>query len=117
MKKIWVWILLSALCLCFGCAAGAEEAAASEIAGDRYRIIVFDMQGSPVEGAFIQFCDETACSFAETDADGIAEFRDQEQKVYEVHVLQVPEGYQPYTEVLKTKDTFCDVNICLEKAP
>ena len=117
MKKTLFLTLLSALWLCLGCQAVAEEAAAPESTGDRYRVYVFDTQGSPVEGALIQLCDETACYFAETNGDGVAEFKDQEQKAYKVQVLQAPESYQPYTQVLQTKETYCDVNICLEKAP
>ena len=81
-----------------------------------YHVIVYDMDGNPVEGAIIQLCDETTCAFQPTDADGVATFSVEEQKVYDIHVLMAPEGYAPDDGVYNTLDTFSDVNIFLEKA-
>ncbi len=90
---------------------GAEPEESTE-----YRVIVSDPDGNPVEGAMIQFCDEVSCTFQTTDANGAAVFGVAEQKVYEVHVLQAPEGFEPDENVYKTPDTFSDVKIVLEKA-
>ena len=80
-----------------------------------YRVYVYDQEGAPVEGAFIQFCDDATCAFQPTDADGLAEFNVEETKVYEIHVLKVPDGYQMDETIYETLDTFSDLSICLEK--
>lgn len=82
---------------------------------NKYCVYVYDQDGNPVEGAFIQFCDDVTCSFQPTNADGLAEFPVSEEKVYEVHVLSVPEGYKENPEVFKTLETYSGVNIFLEK--
>ena len=74
------------------------------------------VDGNPVEGAIIQLCDEVTCAFQPTDANGVATFSVEAQKVYDVHVLKAPEGYAPDDGVYKTLDTYSDVNIFLEKA-
>lgn len=81
-----------------------------------YRVIVYDMDGNPVEGAVIQLCDDVTCAFQLTDAEGIAVFNVEEQKVYDIHVLMAPEGCAPDEGEYKTLDTFSDVNIFLKKA-
>ena len=92
------------------------DAGAVENGGGTYRVIVCDQDGNPVEGAVIQLCDDVTCSFQPTDADGIATFAVEEQKVYEAHVLQAPEGYAGTEDVYNTLETFSDVRIILEKA-
>ena len=86
--------------------------AAKNEAGE-YRVVVYDQKGQPVEGAVIQLCDDVSCAFQKTDANGTATFADKEQKVYDIHVLAVPEGYAEDTNAYKTLDTFSDVNIFL----
>ena len=81
-----------------------------------YRVIVYDLNGNPVEGAIIQLCDDVTCAFQPTDANGVAVFSVAEEKAYDVHVLMAPEGYAPDEGVYKTLDTYSDVNIFLEKA-
>ena len=81
-----------------------------------YRVIVYDLEGNPVEGAVIQLCDDVTCAFQPTDANGVAVFSVAEEKAYDVHVLMAPEGYAPDEGVYKTLDTYSDVNIFLEKA-
>lgn len=81
-----------------------------------YRVIVYDREGSPIEGVVVQFCDDSTCSFEATDADGVAVFSDREQKVWTVHLPIAPEGYAPDEGEYRTLDTFSDVNIFLEKA-
>ena len=80
-----------------------------------YRVIVYDTEGHPVEGAIIQLCDETTCAFQPTNADGIATFSTEEQKVYDMHVLKVPEGYAPDQGEYKTMETYSDVSVFLKK--
>ena len=83
---------------------------------NKYRVYVYDTEGNPVEGAFIQFCDDVTCSFQPTDANGLAEFRVDVEKAYEVHVVQAPEGFRQDERSYETLDSYCDVNIFLEKA-
>ena len=82
----------------------------------KYRVYVCDPDGNPVEGAFIQFCDDATCTFQPTDANGLAEFSVDAEKVYEVHVLQVPEGFRLDERTYETQDSYSDVHIILEKA-
>lgn len=81
-----------------------------------YRVIVYDKEGNPVQGAFIELCDDTSCDFRETDADGVATFDDKPQKVYDIHMIMAPEGYVKDEGAYKTLDTFSDVNIFIGKA-
>lgn len=81
-----------------------------------YRVFVYDEGGNPVKGVVVQLCDESTCSFQKTKADGIATFQVEAQKVYDVHVAKVPEGYQSGDETYQTLDTFSDVNIFISKA-
>ncbi len=92
------------------------ETGAAANGDNKYRVFVYDMEGNPVAGAVVQFCDDVTCSFQPTDADGVASFPVSEQKVYEIHLLKVPEGYKPNADVYNTLDTYSDVNIFLEKA-
>ena len=83
---------------------------------NKYCVYVYDPDGNPVQGVFIQFCDDTTCAFQPTDANGRAEFSVDVEKVYEVHVLQAPEGYRQDERAYETLDSYSDVNIFLEKA-
>ena len=83
---------------------------------NKYCVYVYDTEGNPVAGAFIQFCDDATCAFQPTDANGLAEFRVDVEKVYEVHVIQAPEGFRQDERSYETLDSYCDVNIFLEKA-
>jgi len=94
----------------------APDTGAAANGDNKYSVHVFDADGNPVEGAVIQFCDDVTCSFQPTDEGGVASFPVSEQKVYEVHLLTVPEGYKPDANVYNTLDTYSDVNIFLEKA-
>ena len=108
---------LSLLAQMQGTEAAAEElpeAAAHDLSV--YRVVVTDENGDPVEGAAIQFCDDSSCSFGKTDAQGTAEFGMPEGAAYEVHVLQAPEGYESTDKLFTTLDTYSDVNIVLKKA-
>ena len=99
-----------------GAAEATADAGAVKNDGGAYRVIVRDRDGNPVEGAVIQLCDDAVCAFQTTDAEGVATFNVEAQKVYDVHVLQAPEGYAADEGEYTTLDTFSDVNIVLEKA-
>ncbi|MBQ6373341.1 MAG: redoxin domain-containing protein [Clostridia bacterium] len=94
---------------------GSPETCATENGSDAYRVFVYDTEGNPVNDVIVQFCDESACSFQKTDADGIATFQVEMPKVYDVHIVKVPEGYVSSDETCKTLDTFSDVNIFITK--
>lgn len=81
----------------------------------RYTVHVFDKDGKPVPGVVLQLCDEDSCAYQATDDSGVAVFEVDEAKVYEVHVLQAPEGFLPDAQVYKTLDTWSDVAISLER--
>ena len=85
-------------------------------ASPQYDVDIVDPDGNPVEGAFVQFCDDTTCAFRPTDANGLAEFSVDAEKVYEVHVLQVPEGFRQDERSYETLDGYSDVSIFLERA-
>ncbi len=79
-----------------------------------YRIIVKDEDGTPVAGVSVQFCDDTTCMFAKTDAEGTASFN-AAQGQYTVHVQTVPAGYELNTEEIPVPEAQ-DVQILLKKA-
>lgn len=83
---------------------------------NKYRVLVYDEEGSPVEGVFVQMCDDQSCSFQVTNQDGIAEFTPEQEHVYEVHLQAVPDGYAPDENAYHTLETYSDVNIFLQKA-
>ena len=82
----------------------------------KYNVYVYDREGKPLEGVVIQFCDDTTCSFQSTDANGLATFQVKEPKVYDVHVLQAPEGFRQDEQAYKTLEDFSDVSIFLDRA-
>lgn len=83
---------------------------------DCYRVIVYDVDGNPVQGVAIQFCSDDMCNMAKTDADGVATFNMDEGMEYTVHVLKVPAGYEKNAGEFLTETTYSDVTIFLEKA-
>ncbi|MBR3235235.1 MAG: hypothetical protein IKG11_06435 [Atopobiaceae bacterium] len=58
-----------------------------------YRVLALDEAGSPVQGVKMQLCSDTICYALETDANGVATFKDVIEGSYAVHVRGVPEGY------------------------
>ena len=100
-------------------AAPAKSATSSTaVANDKgvFRVIVLDTNGDPVTGAWVQFCDDTACMMGQTDENGAAAFPDAaEGHPYTVHFLKVPDGYEMTEEEFTSLDTFCDVYIVLQK--
>lgn len=82
----------------------------------RYRVFVKDEEGNPVAEAAVQFCDEYACRMGETDELGCAVFEVTEEKSYEVHILEVPDGFEDLEETFKTDEKASDITIVLKKA-
>ena len=95
--------------------ANTEADGALEGAAASYVITVEDGNG-PVEDVMIQFCDDSSCRFNPTDADGKVIFPGQAGKVYDIHVLEVPDGYQDDETVYKTQSGSNEVAITLKKA-
>ena len=90
------------------------EPAAAEGIIAVYSVNVTDEDG-PVEGVSVQFCDDTTCRFGETDEDGTAVFEVPGGKEYEVHVVEVPDGYEEDETVYHTVNNSGEVNIRLVK--
>ncbi len=90
-----------------------EKPAASANSEGTYRVYVYE-DHNPVEGAFIQFCSAESCFLAQTDASGMAAFQQPEGE-YTIHVLKVPEGYEPAQSEYKTLSTYSDVTIFLNR--
>ena len=86
---------------------GEEKQPAQLDGASVYHVYVRDGE-KPVAGALIQFCDDTACHVGITDENGLAAF-DEQEGVYEVHVLSVPEGYELPDTVQKTENGFEDI--------
>ena len=81
-----------------------------------YRVLVKDEEGQPIEEVTVQFCDENACRLGETDEDGCAVFEVSEEKNYEIHVVDAPEGYAyDEEEVISAGDASSDTTIVLKK--
>ncbi len=127
MKK--ACFLLLTLCLAAGLLAGcarqdasapapadapASGTAASDAGAEVYRVIVRDEDGGPVEGVKVQFCSDSDCRFANTDASGVAVF-DGEPGVYTVHILKAPEGYAGDETEYRTGETWGDLTVTLKK--
>ena len=95
--------------------AAAPGAAVTEGATGEYHVIITDSEG-PVKGVTVQFCDDVMCSFQKTDENGVATFSPETAKVYDVHILKVPDGYAEDETIYNTLDTWSDLNITIEKA-
>ena len=98
--------------------ASAETSAPAVAANSEgiYRVIVLDNDGAPVQGAMVQFCDDSTCMLGLTDNTGTAAFPDaQAGHPYTTHILKAPAGYEPNEQEYEALDTFCDVHIILQK--
>ncbi|MCR4908940.1 MAG: metallophosphoesterase [Lachnospiraceae bacterium] len=79
-----------------------------------YRVYVTDPDGKGVEDVLVQLCDDKLCRIGRTDKDGLASF-EAAAKPYEVHIPQVPEGYEETDEVWNVPGKYCDLNIVLKR--
>lgn len=82
--------------------------------GGAYRIFVVDKDKNPVSGVTVQFCANDICKMAVTGESGMVSFND-EESVYEVHILKAPDNYKPDNNVYYTEDKYCDLTLILEK--
>lgn len=96
--------------------SGMTMPGASANDAEAYRIMVVDNEGNPVKGVAVRFCDDTSCSLAKTDADGVASFSMPDGVSYIVHVLKVPEGYEKNSGEYHTLDVYSDLVIVLDSA-
>lgn len=78
-----------------------------------YLVHVVDEDG-PVEDVEIQLCTDTACTLKATGEDGVAAFESIAGGEREIHVLEVPDGYQEDDE-LYYPDESGEVTITLQK--
>ena len=92
----------------------SEEDGLSEYSQDAYRIYVVDKDKHPISGVTIQFYTDKICKMAVTGENGMISFDDPEA-FYDVHVLKVPEGYKPDSNLYHTEDSYGDLTIILEK--
>ncbi|MBP3892391.1 MAG: redoxin domain-containing protein [Solobacterium sp.] len=78
-------------------------------------VLVVEEDGSPITGATVQFCSDTTCRMAKTDANGTASFK-AEEGPYTVHIQNVPEGYEKKEEEFAVSPNLDDIKIILKKA-
>lgn len=74
--------------------AGAAEDVGAETAAETadYALVFVDGAGTPVPGVVATVCDDANCTIVTSGADGRAAFS-LVPYAYDVHVMQVPEGY------------------------
>ncbi len=87
MKKALMLLLLIAVVLPLCACMADKNAQAAQCA-----VIVTDEDGKPVSGALVQICDGGSCRNYTTDNSGTVTLPVSEYE-YEVHLLQVPDGY------------------------
>ena len=96
------------------------EEAAPETAAEVDVVVVYHVnitdEDGPVEEVSIQFCNEGSCRFEETDENGTATFEVPAGFVYDVHVVEVPDGYEEDETVYHTTEGSGDVDIQLKKS-
>ena len=93
--------------------APEKEAEVSAVAV--YHVNVTDEDG-PVEEVSVQFCNDESCRFEETDENGTATFEVPAGFVYDVHIVEVPDGYEEDETVYHTTEGSGDVDIQLKKS-
>ena len=90
----------------------AETAAAAVAV---YHVNITDEDG-PVEEVTVQFCNEDSCRYGETDENGTVTFEVPAGYVYDIHVVEVPDGYEEDETLYHTTDGSGDVDIQLKKS-
>ena len=119
MKKIVaVMIIIAGVLMLSACGGSGDKSAApaSKNPGDVYRVVTVDESGAPVEGVMVQFCSDQMCQMGETDADGIAVYKNFEEAVHTIHVYSVPEGYAEDDTEYTSPETYGDIEITLKAA-
>ena len=69
-----------------------------------------------VAGVMTQFCDDTTCAVAVSDAEGVSLYEAENAYAYEVHVLKVPEGYERVTDNFVMEANGGEIEVTLKKA-
>ena len=80
-----------------------------------YHVNITDEDG-PVEEVTVQFCNDDSCRYGETDENGTVTFEVPAGFVYDVHVVESPDGYEEDETVYHTTDGSDDVDIQLKKS-
>ena len=93
----------------------APETEAEVAAVAVYHVNITDENG-PVEEVTVQFCNDASCRFEETDENGTASFEVPAGFVYDIHVVEVPDGYEEDETVYHTAEGSADVDIQLKKS-
>ena len=114
MKKVIALTVI--LCMAAALLASCGGSSVPKNPGNVYRVIVNDESGKGVQGVVVQFCSDIMCLVGETDANGIATFKDQEEGAYTVHVYSVPEGFAEDANEYEAPDKYGDVIITLKTA-
>lgn len=95
----------------------AEANAATAVEGPvQYKVRYIDESGAPVAGVMTQFCDDTTCAVAVSDAEGVSLYEAENAYAYEVHVLKVPEGYERVTDNFVMEANGGEIEVTLKKA-
>lgn len=114
-KKLSILMVCMTLLLLAACGGGGkEEAPAGEAKAKLYRVVVKDEAGKPVPAVMLQFCSDETCQMGETNSEGIAEFPDNPEGAYTVHVYSVPEGFAEDDTEYPAPETYGDVTITLK---
>ncbi len=80
-----------------------------------YHVNITDEEG-PVEEVTVQMCNEESCRYGETDENGTATFEVPAGFVYDIHVVEVPDGYEEDETIYHTTEGSGDVDILLKKS-
>ena len=94
-KRVKIFSILMAVLLIMLSICGCGSDIAQKSSGG-YTANCVDEAGNPVEGAGIQFCDESSCSIVNSDASGKAVYEGTSAS-YEVHAIKAPKGYEVVT--------------------
>lgn len=106
MKKSVAVILVSVLVLMLLAACGGPK--------QNINVTVCDESGKPVAGVKVQACDDSTCMVEDTNASGAAGFAIK-NNVVDIHILKVPEGFAPVSDVFKT-DASGNLTVTLKPA-
>lgn len=75
-----------------------------------YTVTLADIKGNPVAGAVLQVCDDSACHVFTSDENGECRFA-LPSGDYEVHILSLPEGFEPDSSVYPLSPQNCELKL------
>lgn len=93
----------------------SSEAVSGEEAADGYTVYVSDENGKPVSNVMVQICDDTTCQVFFTDDQGMASCA-ADQDSYDVHILNVPDGYEKPLDLFNVSKDQKSISITLKTA-